>query len=327
MPRADYDAFLIVSFGGPETREDVVPFLENVLRGKNVPRERMLEVAEHYYHFGGATGIDLPIYWGNRNWAPLLGDEIQKMADDGIKRALAYVTSAFSSYSGCRQYLDAIQTVCQQTGGNAPRVDKLRVFYNHPGFIEAWASRVQDALGQIPDDRRGDALVLYTAHSIPLRMAETCDYVQQVEETATLVSERVGVAKWQLVYQSRSGPPRQKWLEPDVRDAVREIRDRHEGTVDLVIVPLGFLSDHLEVLYDLDVEAQAVCDESSMNVVRAATVGTHPGFVRMIAQLVEERLSPTPVRLAVGQYGPSHDQCPPACCQYRPGRPPERPGP
>jgi ferrochelatase len=347
MTRADYDAILILSFGGPETREDVIPFLENVLRGKNVPRERMLEVAEHYYHFGGQSpinqqvrelirelraefdesGIDLPIYWGNRNWYPLLGDELRKMAADGIKRALAFVTSAYSSYSGCRQYLEDIKTASQQVGGAAPAIEKLRVFYNHPGFIEAWTSRVQDALAQIPADRHGDVRVLYTAHSIPLRMAETCDYVQQLEETAALVSRRIGVDNWRLVYQSRSGPPQQPWLEPDICDALREVRGGLDGDVDLVIVPLGFLSDHLEVLYDLDAEARDVCNELGLRMVRAATVGTHPSFVRMIAQLVEERLAPDPVRLAIGRYGPSHDQCPPDCCRYQPGRPSMRPEP
>jgi ferrochelatase len=342
MSHVDYDALLIVSFGGPETRDDVIPFLENVLRGKNVPRERMLEVAEHYYHFGGKSpindqvrelidalrdelqkiGVDLPIYWGNRNWEPFLTDELRKMSDDGVKRALAYVTSAYSSYSGCRQYREDIETASRQLGQEAPVIDKLRVFYNHPGFIEAWTARVEDALARIPAARRGDVQLLYTAHSIPMRMAETCNYVLQLEETASLVSERVGAGGWKLVYQSRSGPPQQPWLEPDVCDALRELRAGRQGDLDVVIVPVGFLSDHLEVLYDLDVEARALCDELGIRMERAATVGTHPAFVRMIGQLITERIQPDPSRLAIGRYGPSHDICPPDCCQYRPGRPP-----
>ena len=341
MTDKSYDSLLVVSFGGPESRDDVIPFLENVLRGKPVPRERMLEVAEHYYHFGGVSPInsqlreliavleielrrhqiDLPIYWGNRNWHPFLGDTVRQMVADGRQRALAYVTSAYSSYSGCRQYRENIAAACAEAGPGAPQIDKLRMFYNHPGFIEATAARVQDALDRFPGDKRADVQLLFTAHSIPLSMSESCDYVRQLRETAELVSQRLGHPQWQLVYQSRSGPPHQPWLEPDVRDAIRQGTDQARLT-GVVIAPIGFLSDHLEVLYDLDVEARQLCDELNVPMVRAGTVGTHPRFVAMIRELIEERLNPAISKLAIGRYGPSHDVCPTNCCPPLANRPP-----
>lgn len=338
MPAKPHDALLIVSFGGPESRDDVMPFLENVLRGKRVPRERMLEVAEHYYHFDGVSPInaqlrqlidalrdelrrhqiELPIYWGNRNWHPFLDTAIQQMAADGRQRALAYVTSAYSSYSGCRQYRENIQSARAQAGPAAPLVDKLRVFYNHPGFIEATAARVRDALEAFPADQRDGVPILYTAHSIPSSMAENCDYVRQLTETASLVSQQLGQANWQLVYQSRSGPPQQPWLEPDVGEAIRQLGSG-ERVRGIVVAPIGFLSDHLEVLYDLDVEARQLCDGLGIPMVRAATVGTHPRFVAMIRELIEERLNPVKPKLAIGRFGPARDLCPANCCL--PGRP------
>jgi len=341
MPDNAYDSLLVVSFGGPEGRDDVLPFLENVLRGKPVPRERMLEVAEHYYHFGGVSPInsqlrellaalqgelqrhqiDLPIYWGNRNWHPLLTDTIRQMAADGRRRALAYITSAYSSYSGCRQYRENIVAACAAVGPRAPQIDKLRMFYNHPGFIEATVGRVQEALRQFPAERLGGVQLLFTAHSIPLSMSENCDYVRQLRETADLVSQQLGNRPWQLVYQSRSGPPQQPWLEPDVRDAIRASAGQ-PGLTGIVIAPIGFLSDHLEVLYDLDVEARQLCDELQVSMVRAGTVGTHPRFVAMIRELIQERLDPKVPKLAIGRYGPSHDVCPPNCCPPLANRPP-----
>jgi protoporphyrin/coproporphyrin ferrochelatase len=331
-----YDALLVVSFGGPERREDVLPFLENVLRGRNVPRARMLEVAEHYYHFDGvspinqqtreliaalqhelsAHGVQLPIYWGNRNWHPLLTDTVREMTQQRIRRVLAYVTSAYSSYSGCRQYLENIEAARQVVGAQAPVVDKLRVFFNHPGFIEAQAARTRQALDQVPAERRDAAQLLYTAHSIPLAMSQTCRYVEQLTETCRLITERLGHPRSGLVYQSRSGPPHQPWLEPDICDAIRQLHEAGPLT-DLVIVPVGFLSDHLEVLYDLDVQAKALCDTLGVHMVRAATVGTHPRFVQMIRELVVERIRPAAARLALGRWGPSHDVCPVDCCRGR----------
>ena len=337
-----YDALLLVSFGGPEGRDDVIPFLENVLRGKNVPRERMLEVAEHYYHFDGIspinaqcrallaamrqelTGhdIDLPVYWGNRNWDPLLPDTLAEMKAAGIRRALAFVTAAYGSYSSCRQYREDIENARQAVGEDASVVDKIRAFYNHPDFVAAGSDTVAAALDQIEAGRRSKTHIVFTAHSIPKSMSDTSDYVAQMTEASRLVADSVGVGpdRWQLVYQSRSGPPQVPWLEPDVCDHLRDLH--HKGVRDVVVMPIGFLSDHMEVLYDLDEEAQTLCQEIGLNMVRAATVGTHPRFITMVRKLIEERLNGTAPE-AVGQYGPSHDVCPLDCCPkpQRPGRP------
>ena len=328
-----YDAILLVGFGGPERPADVLPFLENVLRGKNVPRERLLEVAEHYEVFGGASPINeqhrvllgalieelnahgprLPVYWGNRNWHPLLGEAIEKMAHDGVRHALAFVTSAFSSYSGCRQYLEDIQRAREEVGEAAPQIDKLRVFYNHPGFIEPMSERVASALEQVPAERRADAALIFTAHSIPVTMANGCRYVAQLREACRLVAQRVGRPEWTLVYQSRSGSPAQPWLGPDVCDHLAEIGQR--GAVrGVVLAPIGFLSEHMEVVYDLDVEARAVCEHFGIAMVRSLLVGAHPRFVAMIRELIVERIEESPLRLALGDDGPSHDVCPPDCC-------------
>ncbi|MCR4411819.1 MAG: ferrochelatase [Thermoguttaceae bacterium] len=333
-----YDAFLLVSFGGPERREDVLPFLENVVRGKRVPRERLLEVAERYELFDGASpinqqnrallaailaefnahGVRLPVYWGNRHWHPLLEDTIREMAEDGVRRALAFVTSAFASYSGCRQYLEDIDRARQAAGPAAPVVEKLRLFYNHPGFIEPMADRVRAALDELPAGRRDSARLVFTAHSIPLAMAACSKYVDQLQEACRLVSERVGRTEWTLAYQSRSGPPEQPWLEPDVGDYLVELHRAGQAT-DVVVVPIGFVSEHMEVVYDLDVELAGLCETLGIRLVRAGVVGTHPRFVRMIRELVEERLDPAAARLALGPLGSCPEVCPADCC--RPGRP------
>jgi ferrochelatase len=330
---SDYDAILIVSFGGPEGAGDVLPFLENVLRGKNVPHERMLQVAKHYYHFGGVSPINsqnraliaalerelaahgppLPVYWGNRNWHPFLVDALRQMRDDGIRRALAFFTSAYSSYSGCRQYREDIQRAQEEVGPGAPVVDKLRAYFNHPGFIGAMADRVRSALDEVPADRIDVTRVVFTAHSIPLDMAAGCAYEAQLREASGLVSEAVGHAEWELVYQSRSGPPTQRWLEPDVCDYLTELH-RTGGVRDVVIAPIGFISDHLEILYDLDTEARALCQELGMNMHRSMAVGTHPRFVTMIRELIEERIHAADLRPALGTLGPSHDVCQAGCC-------------
>ena len=303
----DYDALLVVSFGGPEGMDDVIPFLENVLRGRNVPRERMLQVAHHYELFGGVSPINqqnrdliaalekelerngprLPIYWGNRNWHPLLPDTLRQMAKDGIKNALAFVTSAYSSYSSCRQYLQNISDAQAQVGPDAPRVEKLRVFYNHPLFIEANVDHIRSALNQLEDP--ASAHLVFTAHSIPESMASNCDYASQLAQTGALIARSFQIEKWHLVYQSRSGSPIQPWLGPDVCDHLKLLRS--EGVTHLVIAPIGFVSDHMEVVYDLDVEARRVADELGMKMVRAATAGTHPSFVRMIRELMLERIN------------------------------------
>jgi len=326
VPEPAYDSILVLSFGGPENDSEVLFFLENVLRGRNVPRERMMEVAEHYYHFGGKSpindqnrqlvqalreelkrnGPDLLVYWGNRNWHPFLADTLRQMRDEGRRCALALATSAFSSYSGCRQYREDILRARADVEG-APVIDKLRIFYNHPGFIQAMSDRVDDALKQLPA-----AHLLYTAHSVPLSMACGSDYVQQLNETGRLVSERVNRAAWRLVYQSRSGPPGQPWLEPDIHDALREIA-ASDSSRDVVIAPIGFLSDHMEVLYDLDTEARALCGRLGLNMVRAGTVGVHPKIIAMIRELILERMGRAE-RRALGRFPPAPDECAADCC-------------
>ncbi len=327
-----YEAVLVVSFGGPEGREEVIPFLENVLRGKNVPRQRMFEVAEHYYLFDGVSPINgqnrqlvaalerelaargprLPVYWGNRNWHPFLTDALRRMAEDGIRRALAYVTSAYSSYSGCRQYREDIARARMALGERAPKVDKLRVFFNHPNFIKVHAERVQAAFMQLPAELRDEAALVFTAHSLPMAMALNCRYQEQLQETARLVAEAVGRSQWDLVFQSRSGPPQQPWLEPDVCDFLKELPAR--GVRAVVLSPIGFVSDHLEVVYDLDTEARRLCEELGLQMVRAATPGTHPDFVAMIRELILERMNHSPIRRYLGTLGPGHDFCPVDCC-------------
>lgn len=329
-----YDSILFVSFGGPEGMDDVLPFLENVLRGKPVPRERMLEVAEHYRHFGGVSpinaqnrqlisalrteldsaGIDLPIYWGNRNWHPLLADAIKQMRDDGRRRAIAFFTSMFSCYSGCRQYRENILDAQQLVGEGAPVIDKLRKGFNHPLFIAAQADLVKQAMATIPLERRASAKLLFTAHSIPLSMSDNSRYVVQLTDACQLVTQSLGHGDWELVYQSRSGPPTQPWLEPDICDRIEHLATL--GTCDIVIVPIGFISDHMEVLFDLDTEAKQTCERLGIHCVRVPSVGVHPQFIQMMRELIEERVRNLPQRRALGNLGPSHDVCPVDCCLY-----------
>jgi ferrochelatase len=327
-----YDAILIVSFGGPEGMDDVLPFLENVLRGRNVPHERMLGVAKHYKLFGGVSPINeqnrkliaalekeleakgprLPIYFGNRNWHPMLADTLGKMRDDGVKNALAFVTSAYSSYSSCRQYLEDIERARELVGSHAPRVEKLRAFYNHPGFIEANAANVRAALEQIPEAGRYETHIAFTAHSIPLSMAQHCEYEAQLRETSRLVADTAGIENWRLVFQSRSGSPSQPWLGPDVSDHLRDLRAG--GVKDVVVAPVGFVSEHMEIVYDLDTEAAALCRELGLNMIRAAAAGTHPAFIEMIRELIMERLEPGREKRFLGTHEPAQDRCPPGCC-------------
>jgi ferrochelatase len=348
-----YDAFLLVSFGGPEGPEDVIPFLENVTRGRRIPPGRLAEVAGHYYAFGGvspinqqnrelltavekdfaARGIQLPVYWGNRNWPPYLAETVASMASDGIRHALAFVTSAYGSYSSCRQYLDDIERARGEVGAGAPVIDKIRHYFNHPGFVGPLAASTLAALGRLPEQAWAGAHLVFTAHSIPAAMAAASGpgdeaegrtpasgrYVTQLTEAARLVSELVseragaqpGGRPWRLVYQSRSGPPSQPWLGPDVRDYLEELAA--VGAPGVVLVPVGFVSDHMEVKHDLDVEAKDTAARLGLPVERAATPGTDPRFVSMITDLVWERLSGTPPA-ALGSLGPACDTCPPGCC-------------
>jgi ferrochelatase len=327
-----YDALLILSFGGPESRDDVMPFLENVLRGRNVPRERMLEVAEHYFHFDGvspinaqcraliaalrqefaARGPELPIYWGNRNWHPLLADTLSQMQHDGIRNALAFATSAYSSFSSCRQYLGDIERARASLGDRAPQIRKLRPFFNHPEFVGANVDHGQRALRQIPAARLPTTHLVFTAHSIPDAMAAGCDYEQQLNEVGRLVAERLGSFPWKIVYQSRSGPPTQPWLEPDVCVYLRQLQQTRRVT-DVVVMPIGFTSDHMEVMYDLDVEAQQVAGEIDLNLVRAQTAGTHPRFMNMVRELVLEQTEGMTPRF-IGELGPRPNPCAEGCC-------------
>lgn len=326
-----YDAILLMSFGGPEGMDDVLPFLENVTRGRNIPRERLQDVAHHYEMFGGvspinsqnraliaalrheleAQGIDLPIYFGNRNWHPLITDTVRQMRDDGVKHALAFFTSGFSCYSGCRQYREDIIRACEGIE-NAPTFDKIRVFYNHPGFISPNVENLCHALDQFPAERRAQVRVAFTAHSIPMTMAQHSAYEAQLADASRLVADAAGIEHYDLVYQSRSGAPHIPWLEPDILDHMESLAA--DGVRDLIILPIGFISDHMEVLYDLDTEAVEKARELGMKMVRAASVGTHPDFVRMIRELIVERMTENPIRQALGDRGPNHDICPVGCC-------------
>jgi ferrochelatase len=295
-----FDALLVVSFGGPEQHEDVLPFLENVLRGKNVPRERMLEVAEHYYHFDGRSpineqnkelvaaleqefrdhGIKMPVYWGNRNWHPLLPDTLKQMHADGVRRAAALVTSAFGSYSGCRQYREDIARAQQAAGVESMTIEKLPNFCDRPEFIEAMTDRVRAAMAELPNAEQ----LIFTAHSIPVSMAEASPYVRQLKAASALVAAACGMSNWTLVYQSRSGPPTQPWLAPDICEYLRA--QHATGVRSVVICPIGFISDHMEVLYDLDTEARSLCDEIGLKMARAGTAGSHPKIVSMVRDMV-----------------------------------------
>ena len=328
---ASYDALLLVSFGGPEGPDDVEPFLDNVTRGREVPPDRLLQVAAQYERFGGvspingenrrllaaleASGLDLPLYWGNRNWHPLLADTVARMTDDGITHALAFVTSAFSSYSSCRQYLDDIAAARAAVGPSAPAIDKLRPFFNHPGFLAPVAERVTESLAELDEPLRAGAVLVFTAHSIPTSMAATCDYEEQLNDAAQVVATMVpGGHEWRLSFQSRSGPPSVPWLEPDVGDVLAALAAA--GSPAVVLVPLGFVCDHMEVIYDLDVLARARADDLGLPMARARTVGVHPTFVAMIGELVSERTKPggDVPRRALGQLGPRPDPCIDGCC-------------
>jgi ferrochelatase len=347
-----FDAVLVLSFGGPEHPDDVMPFLRNVTRGRDVPDERLAVVAEQYARFGGvspinehcrsliaalevelaAAGIDLPVYWGNRNWHPLLGDTVAAMAADGVERALVFATSAFGSYSGCRQYREDLDRARAEVGATAPALRKLRLFYNHPGFIEPMAANLRATLdrgghGPGPAGRDGDGedadggahRMVFCAHSIPESMARSCSYADQLAEAARLVMAGAEVEEraWDLVFQSRSGPPRVPWLEPDVNDHLEALADDGVGSVTLV--PIGFISDHMEVLYDLDTQAAATAVARGIDLRRVPTVGTAPRFVTMIRELIEEQLQARP-RLALGSDGPWPDDCPDGHC-LAPARP------
>ncbi|MGI8530637.1 MAG: ferrochelatase [Geodermatophilaceae bacterium] len=331
---AQYDALLLLSFGGPDGPEDVMPFLENVTRGRGVPRDRLLGVAEHYYHFGGVSPINaqnqaliaavraeldrrelsLPIYWGNRNWAPYVEDAVTRMTADGVRRALVVPTSAYASYSACRQYWEDIARGRTAAGEAAPQIDKVRHYFNHPGFVEANAEGLRAALAAVPSGSR----VAYTAHSIPVEMAQSSGpdgglYERELREAAVLVTAAVDpTLRWDLVWQSRSGPPSVPWLGPDINDHLTALAA--DGVPGVVVAPIGFVSDHIEVLWDLDTEAAQTASSLGLPFARAGTAGTHPAFVSMVAELLLERSDSSCPARALGSMGSSHDVCPVACC-------------
>lgn len=332
------EAFLLLSFGGPEKPEDVLPFLENVTRGRGIPRERLLEVARHYEQLGGkspindhcraliaalepafaAAGLDLPIYWGNRNWHPMLAETVARMRSDGITRAYVLTTSSFSSYSSCRQYLENLEAVT--AADSSLRFEKLRQYWNHPGFLEAVIDRTRAAISSVPPERRAKTELVFTAHSIPTAMAATSRYDAQLAEAARLVAAAVGDMAYSRCFQSRSGPPAVPWLEPDVLDHLQAVRAR--GIGDVVVVPIGFTSDHVEVVWDLDHAAADRARELGLSFHRAATVGTHPSFIAAIVDLVRERREGRAERPVLGTLPPEADVCAPDCCAYAARRPP-----
>lgn len=329
----NHQALLVLTFGGPEKPADVMPFLLNVTAGRNVPQERLAVVAEQYTLFGGRSPIndlsrdlvaaletelgnfdhDLPVYWGTRNWVPHLVDTVQQMADDGIETALVFTDSPYSSYSGCRQYqedLDAASATVAERGATPPSFTRCRAFFNHPGFIEPMAQNTMAAIHEHHSDpasstsavRASSVRIVFTAHSIPLGMAAACDYEQQLAEATALVIDRLGPSgptEYDLVFQSRSGPPQVPWLEPDICDHLRTLDPAQRVT----IVPIGFTQDHTEVLYDLDTQAVEVAANLGLSITRAKTVGSHHMYIKMIRELLEEQLCGEQP-LSLGAMGP-----------------------
>lgn len=336
-----YDALLLVSFGGPEGPDEVLPFLRNVTRGRGVPDERLAEVARHYDLFGGRSPINdqnrallaalraelapMPVYWGNRNWRPTLADALAAMREDGIRRAACFVTSAFASYSGCRQYREDLAEAAAQVGNGVPELAKLRLYFDHPGFVEPLADNVTAALADLPAASRDRAAMVFVAHSVPMWQARSSGpdggaYPAQLAAVGAVVAERVAARTgwrggWEVAYSSRSGPPSVPWLEPDIGDRLAALGPA------VVVVPIGFVSDHLEVVYDLDVLAAGRAAAVGVDMRRAATVGTDPRFVRMVAGLLAERATPAAPRPALTTLPPARDVCPRSCCAGRAWRP------
>ncbi len=348
-----YDAVVLASFGGPEGQDDVIPFLRNVTRGRGIPDERLEEVAHHYRAFGGVSpinaqnralkaaieaelerrGVDLPVYWGNRNWGPMLADALQEAAAAGHRRLLGLATSAYSSYSSCRQYREDFARALDETGLTGTlQIDKVRQYFDHPGFVAPFVAGVRDGLAEVESrlpgiDLQRETRVLFTTHSIPSADAaksgpasrgfgEGGAYAAQHEAVAEVVMERSGRGvDWELVYQSRSGPPTQPWLEPDINDAIRRLAD--DGVRAVLMVPLGFVSDHMEVKWDLDTEAMETAEEVGVLALRTPTPGIDPAYVSGLVDLVLERRDGVPAtqRPAETALGPWYDVCRPGCCE------------
>ncbi|OBK22228.1 ferrochelatase [Mycobacterium asiaticum] len=295
-----FDAVLLLSFGGPEGPEQVRPFLENVTRGRNVPPERLDAVAEHYLHFGGISPInginralieqlqnvqDLPVYFGNRNWEPYVEDTVKAMHDNGIRRAAVFTTSAWSGYSSCTQYVEDIARARKAVGPNAPELVKLRTYFDHPLFVEMFAEAVTATAQTVPAGAR----LVFTAHSVPIAADQRCGpnlYSRQVAYAARLVASAAGYAEHDLVWQSRSGPPQVPWLEPDVADHLTSLKDN--GTEAVIVCPIGFVADHIEVVWDLDYELRQHAEELNIALARAATPNADPRFARLAVELIDE---------------------------------------
>ncbi len=342
---------LLVSFGGPESPDEVLPFLQRVTASRGVPVERLAEVAEQYHQMGGvspineqcrrlrarladhldAAGHPVPVWWGNLNWNPFLADVVAEMAAAGHRRVLAVTTSAYSSNAGCRRYLDEIDRALASVGSRAPTIHKVRAYFDHPGFVLPFAEAAATARERLPETSRGDAHLVATAHSIPSVMADVCDYETQIRETARLVADTAGFARHSVAWQSRSGPPTVPWLEPDVNDHLRALAENPLGDSAppdaVVLAPVGFVSDHMEVLWDLDTQAGSTAADLGLSMVRAVAPGTEPDerFVAMLAELVVERLVPGTPRRALGTLGVRPDFCPPGCCPAGRAGPPQRP--
>jgi ferrochelatase len=338
---AAYDAVLLVSFGGPEGPDEVMPFLQHVVLGRRVPQGRLDAVAKNYLTRGGVSplnainrelrdalasqlvrdGVPLPVYWGNRHWHPFVEDAVRQMRDDGVRRALAFITSAYASYSACRQYQDDIAQARERVGAEAPAIDRIRHYFDHPGFIEPFVESTVDALSAVPEHSH----LVFTAHSIPEAMAAASGpggglYPAQLQAAAQLVSDRVadetGARRpHTLAYQSRAGALDVPWLGPDIVDHLADVKQ--QGAPGVVVIPIGFTADHMEVVHDLGTVAVAAAAELRLPFALASTPGTHPAFVSMAAELVRERLDVTTPRRALSNLGPAHDRCPLQCCVRR----------
>ena len=351
------DALLLLSFGGPEGPDDVMPFLENVTRGRGIPRERLESVAEHYLHFGGvspitainralieqitaeldARGENLPVYFGNRNWHPLVEDTVAAMAADGIRRAAVFSTSAWGGYSGCAQYQEDIVRARAAVGAEAPVLVKLRQYFDHPLLVEMFAEAIAEAVTRLPEPLRDQARLVFTAHSIPMRAVDRCGpglYPRQVGYSSSLVAAAAGVTDYDVVWQSRSGPPQVPWLEPDVADHLSVLAE--QGTKAVVVCPIGFVADHIEVIWDLDNELAEHARELGVAVSRATTPNSQPRFAQLALSLLDEaRGGLPPARVAgpepVPGYGSSVNgryctaDCAASAAAAAQGRPPSRP--
>ena len=341
MQRADFDAVLLLSFGGPEAPEHVMPFLENVTRGRGIPRERLAAVAEHYLHFGGVSpinginraligqleselvdaGLDLPVYFGNRNWEPYIEDTVTAMRDNGVRRAAVFTTSAWGGYSSCTQYNEDIARGREAAGDGAPELVKLRQYFDHPLLVEMFADAIAEAAQTLPAELRADVRLVFTAHSIPVAARSRCGpdlYARQVAHASRLVASRAGYADYDQVWQSRSGPPQVPWLEPDVVDHLSSLAE--VGTKAVVVCPIGFVADHIEVVWDLDSELREEADRLGVALARARTPNADRRFARLAVDLIAElREGRAPARVpgpdAPPLYGFSIDGalCTPDC--------------